>query len=211
MDLMALSGCSVAHNPLCNLKLGSGIMPFRKLADRGVNICLGSDEMCSDDAVNLWNVAKLAGLVHKITEFDYRKWPSAKEVLSCGTVNSAQAMRIGNTVGSIEVGKQADLILVDLNTLAFTPLNYLYRQLVFSENGSSVRLVMVAGRILVEDGRVRSADEEALKANVRELMVEYRAQYQAVDHWARTLEPIYRQIYFRCLEEKVPLRRSCAG
>lgn len=211
MDLMALSGCSVAHNPLCNLKLGSGIMPFRKLADRGVNICLGSDEMCSDDAVNLWNVAKLAGLVHKITEFDYRKWPSAKEVLRCGTVNSAQAMRIGNTVGSIEVGKQADLILVDLNTLAFTPLNDLYRQLVFSENGSSVRLVMVAGRILVEDGRVLSADEEALKANVRELMVEYRAQYQAVDHWARTLEPIYRQMYQRCLEEKVPLRRSCAG
>ena len=210
MDLMAQSGCSVAHNPLCNLKLGSGIMPFRKLADRGVNICLGSDEMCSDDAVNLWNVAKLAGLVHKIAEFDYRKWPTAKEVLRCATVNASQAMRIGNTAGSIEVGKQADLILVDLNTLAFTPLNDLCRQLVFCENGSSVRLVMVAGRILVEDGKVLSVDEEALKAEVRELMIEYRTQYQAVDHWARDLEPIYRRMYQRCLEEEVPMRRNCA-
>ena len=78
MDLMAASGCSVAHNPLCNLKLGSGIMPFRDLTDRGINICLGSDEMCSDDAVNLWNVAKFAGLVHKIADSDYRKWPSAR-------------------------------------------------------------------------------------------------------------------------------------
>jgi len=210
MDLMAQSGCSVAHNPLCNLKLGSGIMPFRKLADRGINICLGSDEMCSDDAINLWNVAKLAGLVHKIADFDYRKWPSAKEVLRCATVNAAQAMRMGNAVGSVEVGKQADLILVDLNTLAFTPLNDLRRQLVFCENGSSVRLVMVAGRILVEDGKVLSVDEEALKAEIRELMVEYRAQYRAVDHWARALEPIYRQMYQRCLEEEVSMRRNCA-
>jgi 5-methylthioadenosine/S-adenosylhomocysteine deaminase len=210
MDLMAQSGCSVAHNPLCNLKLGSGIMPFRKLADRGINICLGSDEMCSDDAVNLWNVAKLAGLVHKIADFDYRKWPSAKEVLRCATVNAALAMRMKDAVGSVEVGKQADLILVDLNTLAFTPLNDLRRQLVFCENGSSVRLVMVAGRILAEDGKVLSVDEEALKAEVRELMVEYRTQYQAVEHWARALEPIYRQMYQRCLEEEVSMRRNCA-
>jgi 5-methylthioadenosine/S-adenosylhomocysteine deaminase len=211
MDLMAESGCSVAHNPLCNLKLGSGIMPFRKLADRGINICLGSDEMCSDDAANLWNVAKLAGLVHKITDFDYRKWPAAAEVLRCATVNAAQAMRIENAAGSIEVGKQADLIMVDLNTLAFTPLNDLRRQLVFCENGTSVRLVMVAGRILVEDGKVLSIDEEALKAEIRELIGEYRAQYQAVDHWARTLEPIYRQMYERCLEEEVPMRRNCTA
>jgi 5-methylthioadenosine/S-adenosylhomocysteine deaminase len=209
MDLMAESGCSVAHNPLCNLKLGSGIMPFRKLADRKINICLGSDEMCSDDAVNLWNVTKFAGLVHKIAEFDYAKWPSATEVLRCATVNAARAMRVPNFAGSIEVGKQADLILVDLNTLAFTPLNDVRRQLVFCENGSSVRFVMVAGKALMEDGKLLTIDEEALKAEVSELMIEYHAQYRNVDHWARTLEPIYRQMYQRCLKEEVALRRNC--
>jgi 5-methylthioadenosine/S-adenosylhomocysteine deaminase len=211
MDLMAESGCSVAHNPLCNLKLGSGIMPFRKLVDRGINICLGSDEMCSDDAVNLWNVAKLAGLVHKIAEFDYRKWPTVNEVLQCATVNAARAMRIGSEVGSIEVGRQADVILVDLNTWTFTPLNDLRRQLIFCENGSSVRLVMVGGRILVEDAKVLGIDEEALKAEIRESMAEYRAQYRAVDHWARVLEPIYRRMYERCLEEGVSMRRNCTA
>jgi 5-methylthioadenosine/S-adenosylhomocysteine deaminase len=211
MDVMAGSGCSVAHNPLCNLKLGSGIMPFRKLVDRGINVCLGSDEMCSDDAVNLWNVAKFAGLVHKIAEVDYQRWPTAREVLRCATVNASKAMRIADAVGSIEVGKQADLILIDLNSLAFTPLNDLRRQLIFCENGSSVRLVMVAGRILVEEGKLLSVDEESLKAEIRELMVEYRSQYQSVGDWARTLEPIYRQMYQRCLEQEVSLRRNCVA
>jgi 5-methylthioadenosine/S-adenosylhomocysteine deaminase len=208
MDLMAASGCSIAHNPLCNLKLGSGIMPFRELAGRGINICLGSDEMCSDDAVNLWNVAKLAGLVHKIAESDYRRWPRADEVLRCATINAAKAMRMPETVGSIEAGKQADLILLDLNTLAFTPLNDLNRQLVFCENGSSVRLVMVAGRVLVEDGKLLAIDEESLKAEVRQLMEELRFQYRAIDHWARALEPVYRQMYEKCLQQDVPLRRN---
>ena len=211
MDLMAASGCSVAHNPLCNLKLGSGIMPFRELAARGINICLGSDEMCSDDAVNLWNVAKLAGLVHKIAEADHDKWPTAQEILRCATINAARAMRIRDDVGSIEPGKQADLIVVDLETLAFTPLNDLRRQIIFCENGSSVRLVMVAGRIVMEDGRLLSIDEEQLKAEARELMKEYRLQYQAVDHWARELEPIYRRMYERCLREPVSMRRNCAA
>ena len=211
MDLMAESGCSVAHNPLCNLKLGSGIMPFRELANRGINICLGSDEMCSDDAANLWNVAKLAGLVHKITDTDYRRWPSAPEILRCATVNAAAAMRLSEIVGAIEVGKQADLILVDLNTLAFTPLNDIRRQLVFCENGSSVRLVMVAGRILMEDGELLTIDEEALKAEIRDLLEEYSAQNRKVDQWARLLEPTYRQMYERCLQEPVRMRRNCVA
>lgn len=118
-------------------------------------------------------------------------------------------MRVPLVTGSIEVGKQADLILVDLNTLAFTPLNDLRRQLVFCENGSSVRLVMVAGRVLVEDGKILSVDEEALKTEIRGLMEEYWSQYRAVDHWARALEPIYRQMYEKCLEQEVPLRRNC--
>jgi 5-methylthioadenosine/S-adenosylhomocysteine deaminase len=209
MDLMAESGCSVAHNPLCNLKLGSGIMPFRELTGRGINVCLGSDELCSDDAVNMWNVAKLAGLVHNIAESDYRRWPRASEVLRCATINAAKAMRLPGAAGSIEVGKQADLILVDLNTLAFTPLNDLRRQLVFCENGSSVRLVMVAGQVLVEDDKLLSIDEEALKSEIRELMEEYRSQYRAVDHWAHALEPIYRQMYEKCLQQEVPVRRNC--
>jgi 5-methylthioadenosine/S-adenosylhomocysteine deaminase len=208
MDMLASSRCSIAHNPLCNLKLGSGIMPFRQLTQRGINICLGSDEMCSDDAVNLWNVAKLGGLVHKITEPDYRQWPKANELLQCVTRNGAVAMRQGDVTGSIEVGKQADLILVDLQTLNFTPLNDVRRQLIFCENGTSVRLVMVAGKIIVEGGELLTVNEEEIKAEIRELWPEYLEQLHQVDHWARTLEPIYRRMYELCLDKKMPMQRA---
>jgi 5-methylthioadenosine/S-adenosylhomocysteine deaminase len=208
MDILASSGCSIAHNPLCNLKLGSGIMPFRHLARRGINICLGSDEMCSDDAVNLWNVAKLGGLVHKITDPDYRQWPKANELLKCATRNGAAAMRQGDVTGSIEVGKQADLILIDLQTLNFTPLNDLRRQLIFCENGSSVRLVMVAGTSVVEGGELLTVNEENIKDEIRDLWPEYLEQLQQVDHWARIIEPIYRQMYEISLKRKVPMQRS---
>jgi 5-methylthioadenosine/S-adenosylhomocysteine deaminase len=208
MDLLAASGCSVAHNPLCNLKLGSGIMPFRALKDRGINICLGSDEMCSDDSVNMWNVAKTGGLVHKIAEPDYRRWPKAQEMLECATRNAAKAMRLENITGQIGVGMQADLILLDLDTLTFTPLNDLRRQLVFCESGSSVRLVMVTGKIVVENGNLLTVDEPALRAEIREQWTEYQRQFQVVDHWARTLEPIYRRMYERTLREDVSMSRK---
>jgi 5-methylthioadenosine/S-adenosylhomocysteine deaminase len=164
--------------------------------------------MCSDDAVNLWNVAKFGGLVHKITEPDYRQWPKANEILQCATRNGAIAMRQGHVTGSIEVGKQADLILLDLQTLNFTPLNDLRRQLVFCENGTSVRLVMVGGTIVVEDGRLLTVNEEEIKAEIRELWPEYLEQLCQVDHWAQTLEPIYRRMYELSLDRKVPMQRT---
>ena len=208
MDLLAASGCSIAHNPLCNLKLGSGIMPFRALRERGINICLGTDEMCSDDSASMWNVMKLGGLVHKITEPDYRRWPTAQEMLEGATRNAAKAMRLASVTGQIAVGMQADLILVDLDTFAFTPLNDLRRQLVFCENGSSVRMVMVAGSVVVDEGKLLTLDEVALRHEIREEWAEYQQRFQAVDHWARALEPIYRKMYERTVHVDVGMARK---
>ena len=150
MALLAQAGCTVAHNPVCNLRLGSGIMPFRRLREHGVPICLGTDEAIADDSCNLWNAAKMAGLIHTITDPDSRNWPNAREILSCLFAGGARAMRRADRIGKLAVGYEADLILVDLDTLAFTPLNDLHRQLVYCETGSSVRLTMVGGH-----GRLR--------------------------------------------------------
>ncbi len=207
LDLMAASGCSVAHNPICNLRLGSGVMPFRAIADRGINICLGSDELCSDDSANMWSVMKQAALVHTITDPDYRRWPTAAEVLRCGIPHGARAMGLGSLTGSIEVGKQADLLLLDLDSLAFTPLNDVRRQLVFCETGMDVRLVMVGGRIVVEEGRVLTVDEADLRREVTELMREYAAQFRAVDQSVGELEPIYRAMYQRAVAQPVGFTR----
>lgn len=81
--LLAGSGATVAHNPLCNLRLGSGVMPFRALVDAGVPIAIGTDEATVDDTVNLWAVVKQAVLVHTLSDDDYTRWPAAPEILSC--------------------------------------------------------------------------------------------------------------------------------
>ncbi len=207
MDLMAAAQCSVAHNPICNLKLGSGIMPFRQLRNRGINICLGSDEACSDDSLNLWSVAKMAGLIHNITDPDYRSWVKAPEVLWALLRGGAKAMRLDQKIGVLAPGYEADLILLDLNTLAFTPLNDLRRQLVYCEQGSSVVLTMVAGQVVVENGKVLTVDEEALKAEVRELMATYQADLKQLDSAAGQLEPYYQSMYFQAAATDVGMHR----
>src|SRR5262249_20333900 len=112
--LMADAGCVVAHNPVCNLKLGSGIMPFRKLRAAGVAIALGSDEKAADDTADMWAVAKTASLIHRVTDPDYLRWPEAREIIDCATRGSARGMRRPD-IGALEVGKQADIILLDLD------------------------------------------------------------------------------------------------
>ena len=77
IELLAASGCTVAHNPISNQKIGSGIMPFRRMRSAGIPICLGTDEATVDDSANMWGVAKAAGLIHKIADPEYRNWPTA--------------------------------------------------------------------------------------------------------------------------------------
>ena len=207
MELLAASGCTVAHNPVCNLKLGSGVMPFRRLAKHGIPIALGTDERNTDDTINLWGAMKTAGLIHKITAPDYRDWPSAAEVLACATRGSARGMRLERQIGQLAPGFQADLILVDLDTLPFTPLNDLRKQLVFCETGSSVTLTMVAGEIVMQDGHVLSVDESALKAEVRELAAEFAGSLDATRAAANLLEPYYHEMVLRAASTDVGMQR----
>ncbi|MEZ5832958.1 MAG: amidohydrolase family protein [Dongiaceae bacterium] len=207
MRAMAASGCSVAHNPVCNLKIGSGIMPFRRLRDHGINICLGADEMGADDSCNMWGVVKQAGLIHRISQPDYNLWPSAQELLWCLTRGGARAMNRARDIGAIAPGYEADIILVDLETIPFTPLNDLRRQLVYCETGSSVVMTMIGGQVVYENGRIETIDEKAILAEARELIGEYRAEVTRAGAAARELEPYYREMYFRAAARDVGLNR----
>lgn len=207
LRLMADAGVSVAHNPICNLRLGSGVMQWRKLHDYGIPICMGSDEGCTDDTANMWLVGKMAGLIHSLTDPDYNQWPKAKEVLRALIRGGARAMRNEGRVGVLASGYEADLIMVDLNTLNFTPLNDLHRQLVYNEDGSSVRMTMVAGQIVAENGKLLTVDEEAIKAEARELMKQYRLELEKCQLDASRLEPYYRAMYLRAAEQDVGMNR----
>jgi 5-methylthioadenosine/S-adenosylhomocysteine deaminase len=207
LDLIAGSGAVVAHNPISNLRLGSGVMPFRRMRDRGIPICLGTDEAIADDAVNLWAVMKMTGLIHTISGPDYETWPQAHEILTCATQGGSRAMTMDNTLGRIEAGRLADLILVDTQTLAFTPINDLPRQLVHCESGTSIRLVMVAGRVVVEDGHVTTVDETSLLAEAREL---FTARAPVLAEAAAAMDrflPAYQAMYKKAAMRDVGMNR----
>jgi cytosine/adenosine deaminase-related metal-dependent hydrolase len=206
MALMAQAGATVAHNPLCNLRLGSGVMPFRELRDAGVPICIGTDEAVADDAINPWAALKMAGLVHTLTDADYRAWPTAPQILRCMFAGGARALRWPD-IGRLEPGARADIALLDLDTLPFTPLNDVHRQLVFCEPSSSVRFTIADGRVLFEDGRVTTVDEAALRREARELATEYRKSFAPAIEEARRLEPYYREMVLRAHARDVGMRR----
>jgi 5-methylthioadenosine/S-adenosylhomocysteine deaminase len=205
--LLADSRCTVAHNPVCNLRLGSGVMPYRKLRDAGVPICLGSDEMNTDDAVNLWFVAKTAALIHTLASPDYSTWPQPAEILHAATRGGARALRREGRLGQLALGCEADLLLLDLDTVSFTPLNDLRRQLIHCEDGSSVRMTIVAGRVVFEQGRITTVDEAALRAEMRELMAAGREQTERAKQEARRLEPYYREMVLRAAGQDVGMNR----
>lgn len=208
--LLAQAGCTVAHNPICNLRLGSGVMPWRRLRDAGVPLCLGSDEMNTDDAANLWAVAKTAALLHTLATPDYLRWPQPDEVLQALWQGGARALRRAGELGVLAEGAQADVVLLDLDTSAFTPLNDLPRQLVHCEDGSSVRKTMVAGRVVYEHGRITTVDEAALRAEMRALMDASREQTARAAREAARLEPYYREMVLRCAAEDVGMNRWLA-
>lgn len=207
ISLVSEAGCTVAHNPGCNLRLGSGIMPYRRLTNAGIPICLGSDEAIAEDTANMWSIGKLAATIHNLEDPDYRNWPGAKEILWNLTQGGARAMRNAGKVGCLSPGYEADLILIDLNTLNFTPLNDIYRQLVYCEDGSSVRMTMVAGRVVVENGKVLTVNEESIKQEARELMKEYSLKLNQAGQAAERLLPYYHDMYVKAAKRDVNLNR----
>ncbi len=207
LDLIAEAGAKVAHNPISNLRLGSGLMPFRAMLDRGISVSLGVDEAIADDAVNMWSVMKTAGMIHTLSGDDPDRWPTAREVLHAATAGGGDVMRRPG-LGTLEIGAPADLVVVDLSSLAFLPLNDLVRQLVHVENGSSVRLTMVAGRVVAEDGRVTTVDEAALLAEARDVFGDLAVILRrAADDMAEIL-PVYRAMHDRASARDVGMMRK---
>lgn len=206
MALLAAAGCTVAHNPVCNLRLGSGTMPYRRLRGHGIPIALGSDERSADDSTDMWAVMKMAGLVHQVTSPDWTAWPQPSEILRAATAGGARGMgRAGQ--GCLRPGADANLILLDLDSLPFTPLNDLCRQLVYAATPAAVALTMVAGRVVAERGRVLTVDEPALRAAIRARQPEITALVAATQAAAAGLEPYYDAMYRRAAAVDVGFSR----
>ena len=172
MRTLSRAGAGIAHNPSSNLKLASGIAQVWKMLEQGVKVGIGTDGPASNNDLDMFEEVRLAAFLGKVTTNDPTALP-AQTALSMATRLGAKALHIGDITGSLESGKRADLILVDISRLHNSPRfrrdhNGLYAQLVYAAKSSDVTDVMVNGKWLMRDQELRTLDESALAANAQE-------------------------------------------
>lgn len=207
IEIIADAEVSVSHNPISNLKLGSGVLPWRKYQDAGVNLGLGTDGCSSSDTPRLSEVMKSAALLHKVAGPDFTQWPTVEEVFRAATLGGARSALLQDRVGSLEPGKRADLVIYSLDTLAFTPRNLLQNQLLYSENGSSIEYVLVDGRILVDHGELTTIDEAALRGEFTARGAQIRDWQDELDELNSAFTPGFTQMYEQAQAREVGINR----
>jgi 5-methylthioadenosine/S-adenosylhomocysteine deaminase len=166
MALLAKRGVSVSHNPQSNMKGASGLARVPDLLKAGVVVGLGTDGPASNNNLDLFEEMDTAAKVHKLERRDPTVLP-AKEVFRLATLGGARALGLEKEIGSLEAGKRADLVLIDLNAPELTPMYDVYSHLVYAIKGANVRTVVVDGRVVVRDRDVTTLDEEKVMARAR--------------------------------------------
>ena len=205
--MMADAGSTVVHNAISNMKLAAGIMPYRKIWDAGITVGLGSAGISTNDTPRIFDVMKAAALLHKVSTPDFPHGPSASEMLRAGTINGARTAMIDGETGSLEAGKKADLLILNMKTLNFTPLNDVRNHLVYCENGTSIEKVMVNGEIVVEDNRLKRVDEAALLEELRGHLPEFQKQHEQLEALNSAFQPAFEQIHRRCCDRDLGINR----
>lgn len=157
IDLLRETGSQVIHCPRSNMKLASGTCPVEKLRANGVNVALGTDGAASNNNLNMFTELQSAALVAKMYSDDASALPAA-EALAMATIGGAKALGIDESVGSLEAGKIADLIAVDLSGPETQPVHSPVSQLAYACNGSQVTHSWVNGRSLLEEGKLTTLD-----------------------------------------------------
>jgi 5-methylthioadenosine/S-adenosylhomocysteine deaminase len=163
IELLALHGGHVVHCPVSNLKLASGLAPIPALLARGVNVALGTDGAASNNRLDIFGEMRLAALLAKATAGDAAVLPAA-QALATATIGGARALGLDDAIGSLSPGKYADMIAVDLGSLDATPCYDPISHLVHAVGREAVTDVWVAGRRVVDNRVLTSADEAAIVA-----------------------------------------------
>ena len=157
MTLMAEKGAAVAHNPGSNMRLGNGLFPLRRALDLGVTVGLGTDGANCSDNQNMYEAMRYASMASKVQSPRIEEWAGVEDVYRAATAGSARALGFADA-GEIRVGAQADLVFLDLHAINWIPHNRTVNQLVHAEDATSVRHVMVGGRLVVRDRTLTTVD-----------------------------------------------------
>lgn len=169
MQIIKKYGSSIVHCPASNMKLASGFCPVPELMEEGINISLGTDAATCDNAFDMFDAMRLAAIIHKGRTLDPLAVP-AESVIEMATINGAKAIGLENELGSLEVGKKADIITVDLLNERIMPNVNPVSAVVYSAKGCDVDNVVINGRFVVSDRKVLTMDENKVVSEAMDII-----------------------------------------
>lgn len=159
IEILAEVKAGIAHNPTSNMKLASGMAPVPQLLEAGVKMGIGTDGTASNNNLNMIEEMHIASLLHKVSWGDPTVLP-AFQVLQMGTIGGAKVLNLAQEIGSLEVDKKADIILIDTNQPHLCPNYNLVANLIYSAQGADVKTSIIDGQIVMKDRQVLTIDEE---------------------------------------------------
>ncbi|GAP97487.1 amidohydrolase [Leptolyngbya sp. NIES-2104] len=163
IKLMAETRSTVVHNPLSNLRLGSGIAPILKYRQAGVNVAFGCDGSASNDSQDLLEAIKIGSILHSVTDFDYQHWITPRQSVEMASLGGATGLNRSDQFGSLEVGKKADLVMYDLKSLSLLPRTDPIGLLVLGRPVNVVSHAWVNGKSAISDHQICNVNVEELK------------------------------------------------
>ena len=158
----------ISHCPISNMKLASGVMNFKKMNELGLTISLGTDGAASNNTLDLFSDMRVCALLHKVSNLN-PEIASAFEIVKTATINGAIALGIDDKIGSLEIGKKADIITINLNKPHLTPIYNPYSHLIYAVNSADVENVIINGKVIMRDREVLKADEEKILREAKTL------------------------------------------
>jgi 5-methylthioadenosine/S-adenosylhomocysteine deaminase len=170
---IANSKASVSHNPESNAKLAAGIAPAPQLLKAGISLGLGTDGCASNNNLDMFHEMDMAAKIHKAASYDPTTM-DARTVVEMATIGSARVIGLDDQIGSLEKGKQADVIIIENRSPHLTPMYHPESHIVYAAKSADVRDVIVAGRILVRNRRILSLDVERIMAEVRKIAAQIK-------------------------------------
>ncbi len=174
IDIIRKSASRIAHCPKSNAKFGHGIAPLGRFLEKGIKTGFGSDSVASNNTCDILEEARFATLLARTLETK-KDFLHAEQIIETATLGGAQAIGLENETGSLESGKQADIIAVSLDNAAQIPVHDAYSALLFAANGRDVKMTMVAGREIYRENSAKIVDENDLKAKMREIAGKMKA------------------------------------
>ncbi len=176
----AANGCKVSHNPASNMKLASGVAPVPDMLQDGITVGLGTDGCASNNTLDMLREMNTAAKLHKVARLDPTVM-DAQTVVRMATIEGAKALGLARQTGSLEVGKKADIITLNLNQPHLTPLYSAKSHLVYAANGADVSDVIISGRVVMENRKLLTIDEAAVMDEVRKIAVGVKKSLTAND------------------------------